>query len=68
MRSETRIGFCENRLSRRDGRVFRARDTRLNRDVAVKVLQKDFASETPACMSREEVRGELSAHRIGVEA
>ncbi len=28
------------------GEVFRARDTRLNCDVAIKVLPKDFASDT----------------------
>jgi serine/threonine protein kinase len=27
------------------GEVFRARDTRLNRDVVVKVLPKDFAAD-----------------------
>src|SRR6266498_3529388 len=57
------------------GQVFRARDTRLNRDVAVKVLPKDFASDadrlrrfeqeanTPAALNHPNV---LTIHNAGV--
>ena len=42
------------------GEVFRAHDTRLNRDVAVKVLPKDFAADADR-LSRYELEGKTLA-------
>src|SRR5213593_2445604 len=43
------------------GEVFRARDTRLNRDVAVKVLPKDFASDADRMRRFEQEAKTLAA-------
>src|SRR5216117_2637859 len=43
------------------GEVFRARDTRLNRDVAVKVLPKDFASDADRLRRFEQEAKTLAA-------
>ena len=43
------------------GEVFQARDTRLNRDVAVKVLPKDFASDTDRLRRFEQESKTLAA-------
>ena len=51
-----RLGPCTVPVAsrrRRDGEVYRARDTRLDRDVAVKVLPSEMASD-PASMARFE--------------
>src|SRR5688572_11587080 len=43
------------------GEVFRARDTRLNRDVAIKVLPKDFASDADRLRRFEQEAKTLAA-------
>ncbi len=43
------------------GEVFRARDTRLNRDVAVKVLPRDFATDTDRLRRFEQEAKTLAA-------
>jgi eukaryotic-like serine/threonine-protein kinase len=43
------------------GEVFRARDTRLNRDVAVKVLPKDFAADADRLRRFEQEAKTLAA-------
>src|SRR5207247_7843156 len=43
------------------GEVFRARDTRLNRDVAVKVLPKDFVADTDRLRRFEQEAKTLAA-------
>ena len=43
------------------GEVFRARDTRLNRDVAVKVLPKDFVSDADRLRRFEQEAKTLAA-------
>src|SRR5438445_1447017 len=43
------------------GEVFRARDTRLNRDVAVKVLPKDFVADTDRLCRFEQEAKTLAA-------
>src|SRR6266576_7009818 len=43
------------------GEVFRARDTRLNRDVAVKVLPKDFVADTDRLRRFEQEVNTLAA-------
>src|SRR6266704_486228 len=43
------------------GEVFRARDTRLNRDVAVKVLPKDFAADADRLRRFEQEAQTLAA-------
>jgi serine/threonine protein kinase len=45
------------------GEVFRARDTRLNRDVAVKVLPKDFAADADRLRRFEQEAKTLAASR-----
>ena len=44
------------------GEVFRARDTRLNRDVAIKVLPKEFASDPDRLRRFEQESKTLAAH------
>src|SRR4030095_7026646 len=43
------------------GEVFRARDTRLNRDVAIKVLSKDFVSDADRLRRFEQEAKTLAA-------
>jgi eukaryotic-like serine/threonine-protein kinase len=43
------------------GEVFRARDTRLNRDVAVKVLPKDFVADADRLRRFEQQAKTLAA-------
>src|SRR5213593_4859578 len=43
------------------GEVFRARDTRLNRDVAIKVLPKDFVSDADRLRRFEQEAKTLAA-------
>src|SRR5438046_3690096 len=43
------------------GEVFRARDTRLNRDVAVKVVPKDFVADTDRLRRFEQEAKTLAA-------
>jgi eukaryotic-like serine/threonine-protein kinase len=43
------------------GEVFRARDTRLNRDVAVKVMPKDFVSDSDRLRRFEQEAKTLAA-------
>src|SRR5437016_2691961 len=43
------------------GEVFRARDTRLNRDVAVKVLPNDFAADADRLRRFEQAGGTQSS-------
>src|SRR5213593_4842236 len=43
------------------GEVFRARDTRLNRDVAIKVLPKDFVSDADRSRRFEQEAKTLAA-------
>jgi len=64
MRSGTRIGPYEIAASIGAGgmgEVFRARDTRLNRDVAVKVLPKDFAADADRLRRFEQEAKTLAA-------
>jgi len=46
------------------GEVFRARDTRLNRDVAVKVLPKDFVADADRLRRFEQEAKTLAALKI----
>src|SRR6266478_4380492 len=64
MDSGTRIGPYEIAASIGAGgmgEVFRARDTRLNRDVAVKVLPKDFVADTDRLRRFEQEAKTLAA-------
>src|SRR3989454_1163039 len=64
MDSGTRIGPYEIAASIGAGgmgEVFRARDTRLNRDVAVKVLPKDFAADADRLRRFEQEAKTLAA-------
>ena len=64
MPSGTRIGPYEVRASIGAGgmgEVFRARDTLLNRDVAVKALPKDFASNADRLRRFEQKAKTLAA-------
>jgi len=64
MHSGTRIGPFEISLAIGAGgmgEVFRARDTRLNRDVAIKVLPKDFVSDADRLRRFEQEAKTLAA-------